>query len=163
MNLKQISFLEIRKKLEAHSVEITSSINDQTVFYGINSISNANENEISFFSNLKYLDFLKNFKGKACIIKKDYIKYLPKNCLTIVVNEPYLAFALIIELFNNIDKFSNGLISKEAIISKETKIGSNVQIDPYVNLLNKTEISDNVIIKSNSVAFLVIKFFLAYK
>ena len=151
MILKQISFLEIRKKLEAHSVEITSSINDQTIFNGINSISNANENEISFFSNIKYLDLLKNFKGKACIIKKNYIKYLPKSCQTIVVNEPYLAFAYIIELFNNREKSSNGIISKDAIISKETKIGFNVQIDPYVNLLDKTEISDNVIIKSNSV------------
>ena len=67
MILKQISFLEIRKKLETHSVEITSSINDQTIFNGINSISNAKENEISFFSNIKYLDLLKNFKGKLAL------------------------------------------------------------------------------------------------
>ena len=148
--MKQISFLEIRKKLEYNSIELESSIKDDTIFYGINSITRANENEISFFSNIKYLDLLKDFKGKACIINKNYINYLPDNCQAIIVSDPYLVFAFIIELFNKKENISNGIISKNNSLSKKSKIGTNVQIDPYVIVSDNAEICNNVIIKSNT-------------
>ena len=64
----------------------------------INSISNAKSRYI-FFSNIKYLDRIKLTKAKACLIKKDY-KLPSKKCKPIIVKEPYLAFAMLTNLFN---------------------------------------------------------------
>ncbi len=148
--MKNISYSEIKKKLESQSIKVTSSIEDNDVFIGINSIINASKNDLSFFSNIKYLDALKICKAKACIISEDYKNYLPLSCKSIVVDEPYLAFAYLIELFDILKKKSNGQISKFSFVDNTSKIGENVQIDNFSIIGSNTKIGKNVVIGSNS-------------
>ena len=68
-------------------------------FSSIKTISNASDKDLSFFSNQRYLDSLKNIKAKACLIENKYKEHLPKNCEPIIVKDPYLALALISNLF----------------------------------------------------------------
>ena len=127
--MKKIKYSEIREIFKSNSIDVISNINDETLFRTINSLSNSNEEDLSFFSNKKYLDDLKKCKAKACIINKKYSEYLPNNCQSIIVNDPYLAFALITDIFfTNVDN-SNGIVSGDVIISKYSKIHNNVQID----------------------------------
>ena len=148
--MKKINYFEIKKKLEFHSINVESDIEDKIVFNSINSISNAKKNDLSFFSNIKYVDLLKQCKAKACIISKDYKKYLPYNCKSITVDEPYLAFAFLTDLFDNNKTTSNGQISKLISIDNNAKIKQNVQIDSFAFIGSNTIIGKNVIIGSNS-------------
>ncbi len=149
--MKKISYKEIKNKLSNQSIELKSNIDLSETFLGIKPISVANANELSFFSNKKYLSDLKNCRAKACIINEKNSKYLPKKCYSIIVNNPYLAFAHLSELFYDNKLISNGIISNAVNINSYSKIDENVQIDPYTQILNKTEIGKNTIIGSNSV------------
>ena len=149
--MKKIKYSDIRSKLKSFSIDVNSSLSNEDYFEGINTITKANENEISFFSNVKYIDQLKICNAKACVINRKYEKYLPSTCQPIIVNDPYLTFAHLIDLFDDISEISNGNISENINLSKTGKIHKNVQIDPFSNIKNNTEIHKNVIVGSNSV------------
>ena len=149
--MKKIKYSDIKSRLKSLSIDVNSYLGDDVYFEGINTITKASENEISFFSNIKYIDQLKLCKAKACVINKKYEKYLPSSCQPIIVNDPYLIFAHLIDLFDDISEFSNGIISSNINLNKTSIIHKNVQIDSFANIQNDTEIHNNVIIGSNSV------------
>ncbi len=148
--LKKINFAEIKKFLKKYSIDVSSNLNDNDTFLNIKTLFHANEDDLSFFSNIKYLGALKLMNAKACIIEKKYINYLPKYCEPIIVNDPYLTLAILTRLFYNETLKSNGKISEHCIISKNVKIHSNVQIEPFSIISNNSIIHDNVYIGSNS-------------
>ena len=120
------------------------------MFLSIKSLSNATNQDLSFFTNLKYLKKLKEIKAKACIIESKYIPYLPKTCKPIIVNEPYLVLAILTNIFNDGKIISNGLISNKSFVSNNSILHNNIQINPFTTIEDKTEIYENVYIGSNS-------------
>mgnify|MGYP001225006938 CR=1 FL=1 len=147
--MKTIKYSDIVVRLNQNLIEVKSDIKDDEEFSGINSLLNAQKEDISFFSNIKYVDNLKICKAKACLINSNYIKYLPDNCKSIIVKDPYLAFACLTELFNILTIKSNGIISEYVNLNKKCKIHENVQIDSFTNIGPNTEIFNDVIIGSN--------------
>ena len=150
MTLKKIKYIEIKNILEKNSLKVNSKISNQELFLNIKSIINASKEDLSFFSNQKYLNKLKNIRAKACLIENKFVKFLPKNCKPIIVDDPYLALALISNIFNNQVLKSNGHISEYSIISPRAKINNNVQINSFATIEDNTEISENVYIGSNT-------------
>ena len=148
--MKKIRFIDIKKTLEKNSLEVISTLDDEEIFSEIKTLSNSSNKDLSFFSNLKYLNELKKIKAKACLIKDEFKSYLPSNCKPIVVKDPYLALALISYIFNNETLKSNGIISKLSHISKKCNIQKGVQINPYSIIYENTEINEYVYIGSNS-------------
>ncbi len=147
--MKTIKYSDIVVRLNQNLIEVKSDIDDDEEFSGINSLLNAQKEDISFFSNVKYVDNLKICKAKACLINSNYIKYLPDNCKAIIVQDPYLAFACLTELFNILTIKSNGIISEYVNFNKKCKIHENVQIDSFTNISSNTEIFNDVKIGSN--------------
>ena len=148
--MKKIKFKEIKELLNKNSIELISNISDDEVFSSVKTISNALDQDLSFFSNQRYLNNLKNIKAKACLIQNKYKEHLPKNCEPIIVNDPYLALALISNLQNDDTFKSNGIISKNAIINSLSNLHNNIQINPFCVIHQDTEIFENVFIGSNS-------------
>ncbi len=148
--MKIIKYKYIKDLLVKNSIEVNSKISDDEKFLSIKTISNASNNDLSFFSNSKYLNDLKKTKAKACLVENTYIKYLPKSCMPIVLNDPYLGLALISNLFNDQNLSSNGLISKKSSIDPTSKIKKNVQVNPFSIIYENSEVCENVYIGSNS-------------
>ncbi len=148
--MKKIKYSEIYKTLETFNIILKTKLSDETVFNSINSLTNAGENDLTFFTNIKYIETLKNCKAKACIINENYKKYLPKTCVPIIAEDPYFVFAALSDIFSNSKYISTGIISKNININESSIVGKNVQIDDYVTIDYKSEIHDNVIIGSNS-------------
>ena len=148
--MSKIKFIDIKKLLEKNSLNVISKISDQEIFESIKSISNSSKKDLSFLSNNKYLNDLKQIQAKACLIKEKYKDYLPKNCEPIIVDDPYLALGLISHIFSNDKIKSNGLISNNANISTKCKLNKNVQVNPFSILYEKTEVGENVYIGSNT-------------
>ena len=148
--MKKIKYIEIKKILEKNSLKVSSELSENEIFSNLKTISNSSENDLSFFSNIRYLNDLKKIKSKACLIEKKFISYLPKNCYPIIVEDPYLALALVSNLFNNETFASNGIVSNDTSIDSNSKIEKNVQINQYTTIFHNTEIREGAYIGSNS-------------
>ena len=148
--MKKIKYIEIKELLEKNSLKVKSTIPDEQIFLSLKTISNSSENDLSFFSNIKYLNDLKKIKAKACLIDEKYINYLPNNCYPIIVKDPYLALAFVSNLFNDEVIKSNGIISKNSSIDLKSKIEKNVQINSFTKIYHNTEIKEDTYIGSNT-------------
>ena len=148
--MKKIKYIEIKQTLEKNSLEVNSQISINENFSSLKTILNSSENDLSFFSNIRYLNDLKKIKAKACLIEEKYISYLPKNCYPIIVKDTYLALAFISNLFNDEVLKSNGIISNNTSIHSNCKLKKNVQINPFTIIFQNTEINESSFIGSNS-------------
>ena len=148
--MKKIKYSEIVKELNNNSIKVYSKLDNDTEFKNISSISNSNDENISFFSNNKYIDHLKSTKAKACLVNKENSKYLPKNCEAIVVENPYYAFAIISNLFSKKIITSNGNVSKNIFIDKNVQFHLNVQVDSFSSFYENSNIHENCIIGANT-------------
>ena len=148
--MKKIKYIEIKKVLEKNSLEVKSTISNEEIFFSLKTISNSLENDLSFFSNNRYLNDLKKIKAKACLIQEKFVSYLPNHCYPIIVKDPYLALAYVSNLFQDEFVKSNGVISSNTSVDSNSKIEKNVQINPFTAILHNTEIKEGTYIGSNS-------------
>ena len=149
-NSKTTSFSDIKNSLIKNMLNISSDILDNEIFSNIKTIQNSSNDDLSFFSNIKYLNDLKNTKAKACLIQKKYVEHLPKNCKPIIVEDPYLALAILSNVFFKQNNKSNGIVSDKTIISSKVKLENNIQINPFTCVQHNSEIHKNVYIGSNT-------------
>ncbi len=110
---------------------------------GVMTIDEAREGYITFISNEKYIRKLDQTKASAIIVSPS-IKKEDKNLL--ITNNPYLAFAKIMDLMMNSKTIYPGTCDRLAKISKSVDIGSNVTVYPYVFIGENTKIADNVVL-----------------
>ena len=148
--MKKIKYKDIKEILEKNSLEVKSEVSANEIFLSLKTILNSSGEDLSFFSNIKYLNDLKKIKAKACLIEEKYIKYLPSNCNPIIVEDPYLALAFVNNLFNPETFISNGIISSYSSIDSNSKIEKNIQINPFTMVSYNTEIKEGSYIGSNS-------------
>ena len=130
--MRNIKYSDIKKILEDNGLNVNSELSEDEVFSDIKTIVNSTANDLSFFSNQRYINDLKNIKAKACLINNKYAGFLPKNCEPIIVKDPYLALALISNLQSEDSFKSNGILSKNAIVNSQSNLHKNVQINPFV-------------------------------
>ncbi len=140
-------------------------IGDESVTVNsLSTLENAQENDISFLSNPKYLHLLKSTKAAAVLLIEQAVPLCPTN--SIVLSEPYLAFAKVAGLFDRSPKRQPGIhltasicdttkVSPKAHVGHNVVIGSHCVIEDGVTIEANTVISDfcilrkNVLIKSN--------------
>jgi UDP-3-O-[3-hydroxymyristoyl] glucosamine N-acyltransferase len=127
--------------------------NNNKKVFGVNNIKEANNNEITFFDNINYEKEANNTKALACIVNEKTIKYLNKNTIAIVSNNPLIDFYKVVNFFypnsSLDDEKINVLINIKKFRKKNIFIGKNYLIDKSASIGNNSKIGNNVIIKSN--------------
>ena len=146
--MKKFFYSELRNFLQFKSIDIESTISNDSYFFGISSLELAKENDITFFHNSKYTNLLALTKAKACFVTKDYSKLLNKLCVPIIVNDPYITYALTTNFLYPKQK-SNGFINSYSNIDDLATIGNNVQVNYNVSIKENTKIGDNCILSEN--------------
>jgi len=138
--------------------------------FGVNNIRDAKVGDVTFFNDLKYENDIKITKATACIVKKKLAKYLNKNTIKIISQNPLLDFYKTVIIFypdsltdnekvvnsknknqflkKNISIGENSLIDKSASIGKDTDVGNNVIIKQNVHIGKNCKIGSNVIIEN---------------
>ncbi|MDR1417868.1 MAG: UDP-3-O-(3-hydroxymyristoyl)glucosamine N-acyltransferase [Endomicrobium sp.] len=128
------------------------------ILTGVNSLSNARENEISFLGNLKYLQDALTTKAGVILVGLDIetSKFQRKNIIKVV--NPQYSYSLILGLIEKekleeieLKIHSSASISDTAVIGANTYIGQNVVIEKGVKLGNNAKIFPNVYIGKNVV------------
>jgi UDP-3-O-[3-hydroxymyristoyl] glucosamine N-acyltransferase len=74
-----------------------------------------------FYNDYKYSLQLKNTKAKACLITKEDSNLLPTSCSAIIVDDPYLSFACLSNLFKDDEKSPKTFKSNKF----ETRVSKN--------------------------------------
>jgi UDP-3-O-[3-hydroxymyristoyl] glucosamine N-acyltransferase len=138
--------------------------------FGVSNIKEAKIGDVTFFNDLKYEHDINNTKASACIVSKKFSKYLNKNTIPIISQNPLLDFYKTVIFFypdssndneivinsknkkqflkKNIFIGENTLIDKSANIGKDTKIGNNVLVKHSVHIGKNCKIGSNVIIEN---------------
>lgn len=106
----------------------------------IASLIDAREGDITFLSNPKYEHLVNKTKASALIASHSYPDFLGSILCT---ENPYLAYAKIIELFYPQNHTCEG-------ISDDVSFGENVQIQDNVTIKSKVVLGNNVLIGQNT-------------
>ena len=147
-NINKITYFDIKNLLISNNINPVSDLADNDLFTSLNSLTNANENELTFFNDTSQLKKLEKTKAKACLINNKHLKFLPKSTTSIILEDPYNSFAILSNLFVVKNK-SDGIISKYSSIHNSSTIDKNVQIDRFVDIGKNCKIDKNVIVQSN--------------
>lgn len=108
-------------------------------------IESGSEGSLCFLSNPKYESYLYTTKASVVIVSKDFEPSQAVNCTLVKVNDPYSAFTLLLEKYNeaiNAEKSESG-ITQPCYIHPSAKIGKNVFIGAFCAIQENVEIGDN--------------------
>ncbi|MFC4893161.1 UDP-3-O-(3-hydroxymyristoyl)glucosamine N-acyltransferase [Pseudofrancisella aestuarii] len=109
----------------------------------IATLSQAKVGDISFCTNPKYLKDLKETKASAVLVTEEALPYCNTNA--VVLSNPYMALAKVMELFDKSPKPS-GKIHSKAVIAASAIIGNNVTIDANAVIGEDVVLADDVVI-----------------
>ncbi len=117
--------------------------NENAILIRFDKIEEGSEGGLSFLANPKYNNFLYSTKATACIVKSDFVADQKISTTLIKVEDPYLAFAKLLEFYSSLKPTKIG-ISKMASIPSSAKIGENCYIGDFVSIGENCKIGKNV-------------------
>jgi UDP-3-O-[3-hydroxymyristoyl] glucosamine N-acyltransferase len=118
----------------------------------LSKIEDGGEGSICFLSNPKYENYLYTTKASVVILAKNFVAAKPVNSTLIRVTDPYSAFSLLLEMYNeslNAAQKKSG-IEEPCFIHSSAKIGKNVYIGAFCYIDENVEIGDNCSIYTQS-------------
>ena len=150
-------FFKKRKKIFLYDVvknlKIKNKKNYKKVLINdIQNLSEANNNDISFFHSAKYKDLLKVTKSNLIITTSKLSYHLPKTKNPLIVDNVLLAVAKVTEYIypDSIDdEYEKKLITIDKAIYKNVNFGLNVILGENVKIGKNSSIGHNSIIESN--------------
>lgn len=143
LTLKQVIDIT-ESKLESQNIDLNIKIT------GIATLDSANQGEISFIHSPKYVPNLENSKAGFCLIEEKFLAKKPDNVIALISENPYFAYAMLLNHFyeENIDNKAE--ISKYAVVESSALIGKNVKIMAGAYIGHNAKIGDNSVIGANS-------------
>ena len=147
---KKSTKLSLKNILKLCKLQVPIKNFKDKTFVDLSSLDNSNNNHITFFDNILYLNQLKKTKAGACFLKKEFLKYCPRNTLPIIVNNPYHCFAVVTNSFYPLKKNMSGVHPK-AFINKNVKLNKSILIGPGSVISENVKIGNDCQIGSNTV------------
>jgi len=117
--------------------------NPNTTVYTMCKIEEGIEGGLSFLANSKYTDYIYETKASAVIVSKDFVPERPVHTTLIRVENPYLALAKLLEVYQQMKPKKIG-ISPQSCVAKTATVGENVYIGEFVSVGDNAKIEDNV-------------------
>ena len=116
---------------------------------GVNSLSSASHEEISFLSNKKYLSLINTTKAAAVLVPKDF--NLNVSISLIKVDSPDRIFSDIALLFYKKPPIEFFGVHPSVVLSNNVNLGKNVSIGPNCTINGSVSIGNDTVIESNVV------------
>ena len=129
--------------------------NGATLISNFDKIEEGKSGSISFLSNPKYESFLYQTDASAVIVSKDLTLKKPVKTALIRVSDPYLAFTILLQKYQEfIQKRETGIqvpsfIADNAQISENVFVGRFTQVDTGSQIGKNSQIYDRVSIGKN--------------
>ncbi|HMS63614.1 MAG TPA: UDP-3-O-(3-hydroxymyristoyl)glucosamine N-acyltransferase [Ignavibacteria bacterium] len=117
---------------------------------GVGKIETAAGDEITFISNPLYEKYFSETKAGAVIVSNDFVRKGDKNDIPIVkVDDPYISFLKLLEIFEKEIEFENSGISDSCFIDTDTVISDDASIGNFVSIGKKCTINSGTRIYPN--------------
>lgn len=123
---------------------------------GLNTLNDAQDNEISFLENKKYVNDLKTTKAGAVFVKEEFASLVPSSTVALITPEPYLMLAYASKLFapKLVETTGNEpIIGENCTIMDNVYIGKNSVVGNNCVFMSGAFIGDNVKIGNNTVIY----------
>ncbi len=128
---------------------------------GMNTLQEAEQNQLSFISNPKYTKQIPQTKAGAILVPKEATELVPSTCTPLVVEDPYWCVAIVSKLFappledetGEVVVGEGSVVDEKATLAKGAKVGKNCHIMAGVYVGSNTEIGDNTILYPNVVVY----------
>ena len=123
---------------------------------GLNTLKDANENEISFLENKKYISELKVSNAGAIFVTEEFKNEVPENCIALIVDEPYIYLAKTSKYFAPKvleDTGTQPVLGFNCTIMQNTYLGFNTTLGNNCVIMNGAFIGDNVTIGDNTIVY----------
>ena len=136
-------------------IEGTVNGNGATLISNFDKIEEGKLGSISFLSNPKYESYLYQTDASAVIISKDLTLKKPVKTALIRVSDPYLAFTVLLQKYQElVEKKETGIqvpsyIAENVQISENVFVGRFTQVDAGSRIGNNSQIYDRVSIGKN--------------
>ena len=113
---------------------------------GVSGIEEAKEGDITFFVNPKFFPLLYKTHASAILVAKE----IPDcNRAMIIVPNPYMAFAKLINLFY-VEKRKPVGVDRNTVIGENVRFGKDLSVYPFVVIEDNVEIGDRVTVMPGS-------------
>lgn len=140
--------------------ELAQSINipcEQTQeITGLNTLLDANENEVTFLENKKYINDLENTKAAAVLVKEEFAKNVPSDTLALICDEPYVNLAILSKAFAPKIVETTGedcQVGENTTVMPHVYLGKNSKIGNDCTIMSGAFIGDNVSIGNNTIIY----------
>lgn len=115
----------------------------------VGTIQNASKGQITFYSDKSLSQLLDRVEASIVITSIDDADNFSDEITKIIVENPHLYFAHVLELMFSQDRNDEIDISSSACISQSVTLSDNVTVGPHVVIEDDAEISDGVILRSH--------------
>ena len=150
-NIPHIKLQEIIKLIDGKLHPVSNKINNINIT-GVNTISEASQNELCFLTNQKYISDLKTSNTQFCLIEDQLLNNAKKynqNISYISSKHAYSDLGIILNYFYNILN-NKKTISSSSVISDTANIKNNCKISDGVVIDDNVSIGNNCTILANS-------------
>lgn len=105
-------------------------------------IEEGSEGSITFLANPHYTPFIYSTRASIVVVNDDFSPAQPLSATLVRVENAYLAFARLLELYNSMKPKKEG-ISPLAFVASSAKVGSDVYLGEFVVVGENVEIGAN--------------------
>lgn len=118
----------------------------------LSKIEDGKKGALSFLSNPKYENFLYTTEASVVIVAEDFTPTQPISSTLIKVKDPYSAFSVLLEKYNEAINTVNVKVGIEqpSFIHPTAKIGKDVYIAAFSYIAEHTQIGDNCKINAHT-------------
>jgi UDP-3-O-[3-hydroxymyristoyl] glucosamine N-acyltransferase len=127
----------------AQMVNGTVEGNPEAAISKVSKIEEGVPGSISFLSNPVYTQYIYKTDASIVIVNRTFVAENPVKCTLIRVDSAELAFARLLELYNQIKNNKTG-ISKQCCIAESALLGENLYIGEYAYIGENAVIGNNV-------------------
>lgn len=134
-------------------------------------IQEAKKGQVSFLSNPKYENFIYETQATAVIVAKDFSPKEEVSAALIKVDDPYLAFTVLLEEYHKFISYQKKGVEEPSFIGDKSTtgleiyrgafsyIGDNVTVGDNVKIYPQAYIGDNVTIGDNTILHAGVKIY----
>lgn len=154
MSQKAISLAQIAEEIGAQLVVKEGDNIAELLVSGIGTLDNASSNQVTFLANPSYRKQLISSQAAAVIIHPDLQDECPVPAL--VMTNPYMGFAKLSQLFNNLPQQAQGIhpsavIADSAEIADGVSIAANAVIGEHAQIATGCRIGPGCVVGDHSI------------
>jgi UDP-3-O-[3-hydroxymyristoyl] glucosamine N-acyltransferase len=128
--------------------------NPDVTVSNLSKIEEGKAGTLSFLANLQYQKYIYETEASIVIVGNDFKAEKPIAASLVRVEEPYMAFAKLLEAYNSLQHQKTGIhprsiVSEKASLGEDVYIAAGVVIGDGVTIGNNTKIYANTVIGDN--------------